>query len=298
MSCGWNGALATLYVEPGDSPHTFDTSSERWEFLSESLKASRTLINSNAISGTRSQRSDRTRTGPYTVAGAIDFECSPQWFDLWLPRILGAAEATDVFAVAETLPSFGVRIQRGGGVNTSTYLDCKVNRGTIKGQSGGVCMATVDIVGKTTTGGLAVPAVAVGSTAAFTPYVFTDCVFNIDSTPFPISSFELTVDNVIASIFNNSLSATCLRETDRIVSFRFNSPATDDFWDAVFADNNLELSLAMTNGSRSCTIDVVNLQPSIEDATVSGKTEVRWDISGIARATASVKEIIVTNDNT
>jgi hypothetical protein len=301
MSCGWNGALARLFVEPGASPHTFDTSSETYDFISESVKASRTLLNSNTISGTRSQRSDRTRTGPDTVAGAIDFELTPQWLDLWLPRILGAAESSDVFAVAETLPEFGLKINRGNSTaSTFNYLDCKVNRATIKGQSGGVCMASVEIVGKSQTTGGASPAVAIGATAAYTPYVFTDAALSLNDDLIgaaAISSFELTVDNLIESKFNNSLTATCLRETDRLVTFRCNLAASDTNMTDMYSDNAGAVVFNIVNGSRSALISLAQVQFGYEDPTVSGKSEVRWDIQGIARATSSVKEIIVTNDN-
>src|SRR5688572_9315496 len=106
MACA-QGSLSALYVEPGASTHTFDSSSERYEFLYETLQKRPRIVGGNGIRGTRAQSVERTRLGAYPVGGRIAMNVSPADLDLWLPRILGATESSDTFATAESLPSFG-----------------------------------------------------------------------------------------------------------------------------------------------------------------------------------------------
>src|SRR5688572_4980982 len=75
---------------------------EAYEFVSESLQKQAAILDTAGIRGTRSHVSERTRAGTYRVQGTINFHPTPAMLDLLLPRILGANEATDVFALAET----------------------------------------------------------------------------------------------------------------------------------------------------------------------------------------------------
>ena len=106
-SCA-QGAMSRLYVEPGAAPHTFDSSSESYEFLYETLQKHGRIVGGSAIRGTRSSASERTRAGAYQVGGRIAMNVDAASLDLWLPRILGGTESADSFPLAESLPAFGV----------------------------------------------------------------------------------------------------------------------------------------------------------------------------------------------
>ena len=65
--------------------------------------------------------------GIYTVGGPVVLACRPDDLDIWLPRILGTAEAADVFALGETVEYIEVpRDVIGLCVGKSTYARCGI----------------------------------------------------------------------------------------------------------------------------------------------------------------------------
>src|SRR5690242_859936 len=93
------GSQSRLCFEPGSSPHTFDSSSEPYDPLYETLRKRGRIVGGNTIRGTRSQSYERTRYGAYPVGGRVAFNISPHDLDNWLPRMLGANESSDTFAL-------------------------------------------------------------------------------------------------------------------------------------------------------------------------------------------------------
>src|SRR6185369_10952800 len=105
-----------------------------YEFLHESVRATRTILDTSGIRGTRSHAVERTRTGTYSVAGRIVLQPTPEELAHLLPRILGAAASGTNYAVAETLPDFYLSIDRGAKV--FTYAGCKIVKATFFGNEG------------------------------------------------------------------------------------------------------------------------------------------------------------------
>ena len=120
---------------------------EAYEFLTESLRKQLTIVDTAGLRGTRSHPAERTRDGTYAVGGGLQFHATPAMLDLLLPRILGANEATDVFALAETLPEFDVLIDRVA--KRFVYAGCQVNRATFRAAAGGPLELDLDVIGKT-----------------------------------------------------------------------------------------------------------------------------------------------------
>lgn len=317
MACA-QGALSRLYVEPGSSPYTFDTSSETYEFLSEDLRKKGTVINTNGIRGTRSQHSGRSRLGPYTIDGSILFNPDPAMLDNWLPRILGANEVTDVFAVAEGLPSFAVLIDRV--TQTFEYRDCYVNRAVFQGRSnqfGGEpspLVMNLDVVGKSRVTGTAVPQVYIPVSTTTpgqksnSPYIFEDGVLTMQAATRQIIDFTLLIDNNLLVRFTNSLTATMICPQSRTVAFRCTMPYSGSTPVSNMLDQSTfaAATLVFTNGTVSTTFSLAQLQVETVDPVVRGKQEIVLEITGIARMTSNpesssdpanfVREIIVTNE--
>src|SRR5262249_19995640 len=99
---------------------------EAIEFVAESLQKRLTILATAGIRGTRSHPAERPRDGTYSVGGALRFHATPALLDLLLPRILGAAESSDLFALAETLPEFDVLVDRVA--KRFVYGACKAQR--------------------------------------------------------------------------------------------------------------------------------------------------------------------------
>lgn len=303
MACA-QGALSRLYVEPGSSPYTFDTSSETYEFLSENLQKKGTVVNTNGIRGTRSAHSARSRLGPYTVEGSILFNPDPAMLDNWLPRILGATENSDVFAVAEGLPSFAVLMDRV--TQTFEYKDCYVNRAVLQGRSnqfGGEpspLAMSIDIVGKSRATGTSVPVVALSTAPNSAPYIFEDGVLTMQSATRQIIDFTLLIDNNLLVRFTNSLTATTICPQSRTVAFRCTVPYTSDTPVTNLLDQSTfaAATLAFTNGNMSTSIALAQLEIETVDPVVRGKQEIVLELAGMARMTGTTREIVVTSDST
>lgn len=290
------GAQTALYVEPGAASHTFDTSSERYAFLSESIRKLGTIVESEGIRGTRSRHEVMTREGTYEVGGEIVLEPSPLDLDLWLPRILGAAESTDTFALAETLPAFGVLVDREGG--TFEYTDCKVNKATFRAGANGLVQLALDIFGVTEVTGTSAPAVSLGTAAGNYPYIFHDGVLTLQSSARAMMDFELVIDNRLSRRFTNSQTATDLTAQDRLITLRTTNPFTATEMSALYnqAVGGAAGTLVFTNGNCSTTFTFGKLQVPAESPSIRGKQEVPLTLNMTARMTGSTRELVVTHD--
>lgn len=295
MADGAMGHQARLYVEPGASPHTFDSSSESYEFVREGLRKSAEILDTNGITGSRSHKKERTRAGLNRIGGTILLHPSPNDLELWLPRIMGSAS---VGVLAETLPSFGVL--KDLGTTRHEYKDCKVNRATFRGQAGGLVEMELDILGKSEATGTSAPSVSLGVAADDAPYVHTDLAVSLAAAAREVFDFEITIDNRLEARFVNNVNATALNATDRIITVRATTPWTadeDDLYDVATA--GIAATFTFTNGTLSTLFSFAALQIPAETPVVERREgEIRFTINGTARMSGSTRELVVTNDAT
>ena len=192
------------------------------EIVSESLRKDLTILDTAGIRGTRSHPKERTRDGTYTVSGSIVTHATPTMLDNWLPRILGAAEAADTFALAETLTEFDILIDRVA--RRFQYVFCKVSRATFRSTAGGLLELTLDIIAKTeTVSATAFPTITAPTDA---PYVHHDCVLTTQAATHIITEVEIVIDNMVEARFSNSQTATDITPRDRLVTVNFTTPYT------------------------------------------------------------------------
>lgn len=296
------GAQAKLCMEPAAAPHTFDTSSEPYAFVSESLILRRPILDRDTIRGTRSHHSIDTRLGLNAVGGTILMRPSPLDLNLLLPRILGANESADSFALAETLQTFGVMIDRVAKV--FSYSDCWVNKATFRGQAGGIIELELDILGASQSIGAAgsFPALTLGVTSADQPYIMSDGVFTLAGSARATKSFELVIDNRLAARFTNSLNATDITPQDRIISLRtvhpYTSSETDLLAQTLYGAAGSIVFTPVGGGASGMTTTFTFgvLQVDDEDPAVGGKTEIDLTLNMVARMTGSTRELVVTHD--
>jgi hypothetical protein len=300
MPCA-QGALSRFAVEPGASPHTFDASSEMYEFLREDISRTPTRVRSNGIRGTRSRASERTRNGPFQIGGSISFNPDPAMLDLWLPRILGAAAVGTTFAVAETMPSFGMLIDRV--TKTFEYRDCVVNQAVLRGRAngGGESPEPLELTIAPIFRGYAedtpFPAVSLSTSANTSPYIFEDGALVVDGVNYEFKAFALAISNAIYARRVNSLYPTSLCPTDRVVQFQAQLPF-DVATMVTNASATKAATLTFTNGSMSLQISLAGLEMENPNPSVRGKTEIDVVVTGQAASVSTTKEIVVTNDST
>jgi hypothetical protein len=268
---------------------------EPYEVVRESLRKSGRILDTAGIRGTRSHTSERTRAGTYDVGGSLVMHATPAMLDKWLPRILGAAESADTFALAETLPEFAVLIDRVA--RRFVYDGCKVNRATFRAAAGQLVTLELDILGKSeAVSATAFPSLTMPTDA---PYVMQDGVLTLQSAARKFTEFEVIVDNVLARRFSNSQTATDISPGDRIVTFRCQTPFTSDEVDLYNqALAGAAATLVFTNGGYSTTFSFATLQFADLSPTVAGKSEIFLELTGIARKSGSTSELVVTHDST
>jgi hypothetical protein len=293
------GAFANFAT---DATSSFDGSSEPFEFISESIKKQGQILDTSGLRGTRSHNVARTRIGPYTVGGSVVINPSPNDLDIWLPRILGAAESVDVFNVAETLPTFSVLVNRVASHGTNggmQYDDCIVSRATFRSSQGGFLELEIEIVGKTETVDVAFPSLTLGVTDADKPYVHTDAVLTLQSATRQMQSVEVIIDNVVESTFHNSISATDVDPTDRIITVRaevsWQDANAQALYEQALAGAAAILKYTGVSGTIATTIDFATLQFPDVSPNVSGKGRIPYNLEMISRISGANPDIKFTN---
>jgi hypothetical protein len=290
------GHQGLLCMEPAASPHTFNTSSEPYEFLNESVQKRAVILDTNGIRGTRSHSEERTKAGINECGGTIVLNPSPADLDLLLPRILGATEATDAFLVAETLPPFGLLVERVA--EQFQYTDCKINRATFRSRAGELLELELDIMALSEIVGTAFPAITPGIATNNDPFVFHEGVITLVSGARVCTEFEISIDNQLRRRFSNSVNATDLTAGDRVVTCKFVTPYTAselDLYAQVTAGSTG--TVVFTNGTITTTFTLGVIQFPDVTPTISGKDEIFLTLEGIARKTGSTADIAVTNDS-
>lgn len=274
-----------------------DANSLPLEFVSETLTAEHTLVESDGIRGTRSRTKERVRRGLINIRGGMVLHPSPAELDALLPVIVGGTETTDVFPLAETLPEFDIMIDKGAKV--FDFADLKVNRGIFRGSPGRPLEVDLDMFGKTVT---------IGNSGTFpaltfdtdTMYVFTDSVFTYNSTTYSIMDFELTVDNLVVPRFTNSTTATDIAATDRRVTLSLTTPWTSS--ETALYDTSSVAgaagSLVLTNGAQSLSFAFANMKLNpAQSPTVPGRGEIVQRLVFNIYQSSTTKELIVTHDS-
>lgn len=306
MADASQGAQAKMCAEPGSAAHTFDTDSEPIDFLREDVRKHGRNIYPDGIRGTRSMPSERVRDGAYLVKGTFTVNPSPEFLDLWLPRILGASEvATDTFGLAETLPEFGLLMDRV--YETFEYTDCRVSRMLLRGRSVAYGSSEpqpvemiIEVYGKTEVTGTSYPELTLGASATDFPYIFEDTCSEIKlgGTAYECIGAEILVDNHIHPRFVNCLTATSLTPADRTVSLSLVTPATSDE-SALYPYGSAGSAVVkFVNGSYSCTWTMPKLSVADTSPVVRGKQEIILTLDGRAGSNAGADELVVVNDKT
>ena len=291
------GYAARLAV--GANPVTFGGATLSFDFVSYTVQTDGEHIDTAGITGKRTKREDRKRSGIIRLAGSLVLEPSMHTLDFFLPYILGATEAaTDTFRVANTLPVFDALLDHGEGSDTAVkHVGLVVNRAVFSLRPGLVRL-TLDLIGKTETLTTYTSAAIVAG-VEYTPLIFHDAVLNIQGAPRAIDDAELVIDNQLEVKFRNSQTAQLIVPTDRIVSLQTSHPATEAVMDALYSDPAAaSASIVFTRGVTLCTINLYNLSAPLSGPIVNGKGETTLGVSSRARGDNTNEDIMVVNDPT
>lgn len=287
VSQGYAAKLAFDAVLP------FDTSSEPFEFISESLAMSQTHANSQGIRGTRSRLADRTRIVSEAISGNILMRPTIAEIDLLLPRIFGAATVANVTNLSDAMIEFQVMIDRVAKVYT--YAGCRISRAVIQGTSGGPIEFSLDIEGETESIGNAgtFPSLTIDTGNM---YVFSDLTLTLNAVATEVASFSLTIDNMLdTGRFMNSVTRTEIPAQDRQVTLAVQVPYTTTnvgLHDIAIA--GIDGSLVMNNGTSTYTWDFGNLKSPANSPVVGAKNEIMLGLAFDVYKSGSDNEVKVT----
>jgi hypothetical protein len=274
---------------------------KQFDFKRCTIGKQATLINHQGMRGSRSHVQNVVAAGPYTVGGLTLMDAKPDDLDLLLPAILGAAEASDVFALAETLPVRTITVDKVAKV--ATYAGMKVNRATFRAARETLELE-IDWQGKTETIADAgtFPSIA-ASLSNQQPYVYHQGVLTVDGAAIALKNVEVTIDNaLLLDGYNNSQSRSHLPEGDRIITLTCDAPYTSDetaFYDFALAGAAGTLVYTHPTNGLSLTFSFANLKVPTQVVAIASRTgEIPLRLPFQAFMSGSTRELIVTNDNT
>lgn len=281
-----------------DSVAPIDTSSIPIIFDSETLSAAYEILSEDGMTGTRSRTSERTREGAGEIKGQITLSFTPTSMAFFLQYALGAAPSGTTYALAETIPTFVLCIDKVAKV--ITYSGCKISKMTIKGSKGSpMIKATLDIVATGASVGNA------GSFPSLTvptdpPYVFWEGVLTLQGATRQHSDVEIIIDNMLEGNESNEQVASEFNPTDRVITVNgtspFNSTEIDVFNQGIAGAAG---SYALTNGGYSTTFTFGNLKAKRNHPGVAGKkSKISTKLEMQAFMTGSTRELVVTHDST
>lgn len=293
-TCMSIGSAAKLAIEDsgGTSPETFNASSERYDFLYETMTKKQRRVGNRTIKGDLADWDERSVEGASLCSGVVAFNASPLWFSKWIPRIIGATtngnngDGDPIYEPDTALPRFDMLIYREA--KTFHFYDCYVNRCVLRGQSAPgeeepeAITAVVQLIAKQRVTTTSWPATepSIDVTMNSLPDVMGLADLNIGGTDYPFDSFVLSIDHSLIVKWRNSLTISCIRPGMRKVRLQVNSPFLTASFDAlheVLTSRPAGLLKFNRPGPLDDSYSEFNfgkLDNVGDDPTVRGKTEV------------------------
>lgn len=303
------GAFAQMIISAdGDTaPHDYSTGAGYLlEFLNESLGIGGRIIATDAgITGTRTHRSERARTGTYFRGGWVHMFVSPADLAFLLPHMIGDNESpAGTFSPANDIPYFGVLIDND--YDTFEFKDCKVNQWILRGRApehneGGapeLMLLSLEIFASDHAKSTAWPG-SPPSLNVTNPWVFTDAAITLEGTARNVQDFVIVCHNHLKVLYTNALTAHSICPRDRTIRGRFSVP-----WNSTNADlygtavGGAAASIVFTNGGLSTTLSFGRLQIPVERPMIPGKRDVPLILDGDFRGVSTTNDIQVVNDAT
>lgn len=270
-----------------------------FEFLSESLGKTGSIIDTAGLRGTRSHVSERTRAGIYQVGGSITMTPTPEEWAYLLPWILGTNASGTTYALAETLQTRYVqkRIMSGGGTKSvATYAGCVIGRATIESSEGSPVQLTLDIVGTTETMGTTFPSITPAIISG--PFMHYEGVLTMQAGTHSFRRATIVIDNGLDVKFNNSQYASTITAADRNISVSVEVPyesGTVGLYDQALA--GAAGSLVYTYSNYSMTWTFATLQVPAETPRIQGRGDVPLQLNMVSRMLSTTRELVVTLDS-
>jgi hypothetical protein len=258
---------------------------------------------SDGIRGVRGRQSEEVVDGPYVAGGELVLEPRPDTLNKWLQYALGGTPAgtPSVIALAETLPTFVVDIDKGP--KHCRYAGCKVNTATFRSSQGQPLALAMDIQALTEDSTITFPSIS-SSLSLLQPYMHHNLgttgvtIGGVNYKPFAV---EVMIDNaLVQDRFQSTITRTELPEGDRAVQLSLDFPfTTDENALHEIAVAGISGSVQWTNGGYSLLFTFGRLQAPEIGPSIDARTgEVFRRLSFTSRRLTTTQELTATNDTT
>lgn len=283
---------------------TVATPTHRFDLFDETVVMAEQHLDASGLLGTRSHSVYRNRASIRRIAGPIILEPTPNELALILPWALGGTPAgspTVTYPVAEILSSRYVVCDRsnalwgGSAGQVFTYTSAVVDKLRITGRQAEALRFTLDVVGVDESIASAGSFPTLSIDTATTEFMFSDLVFSVNNVTYNVEEIDLTIDNQIdKERFWNSLTATALIATDRRVTLNYSLGHGDASAAYNLGPSGTQVVLTFTNGGAVLTITLPALAAPRDSPHSRGRGEILQPFRGVALATNSSKEIVVS----
>jgi hypothetical protein len=306
MACS-QGALAKIAMKEASGDVDFSSGATQFPFFRESLQKKNSVVHPDVIIGSRQEVSERARFGPNFIGGWVVLALTPGDAATIFPWILGADASGTTFALAETLQTFGVLVDKVTG--THEFYDGHINRAIIHGKQNGpggppnwITVALQMVFKGYNAPGVAdsFPSLTLGVTGQYAPLVFEDAVFTASAAQ-ELKEFTLDINNYIQPRYVNSLNPTALCPAHRTITLttvHAYDSTTDDMYAPAITGISGTKTLAITNGTVSITFTFGTLQAPTVTPVISGKREIDLRMEFSARSVSSTNSLVVSIDST
>jgi hypothetical protein len=269
---------------------------EGYEFVADRMRCYEEVTSLAGINGSRSEQQNRNKVTRLHIDGEIVSLPNAKELALLLPRGLGAAAAGNVFNVTNTLPEYFITSDRG--TNVHTWNNCKTGRMSFNARENGGLELTEFIVGKTETKGAAgtMPALTIDETTQ--NFILPELACTIGGTPFAVDGAQFVIDNQLRVRFANSLTATDITPTRRIVTFNTRVPWGDAAALYVNGASAIPIVLTFTSGGTSLNVSFPACKWPKSTPTVDDFGELWLPIDARCLASGTTPEVTFTLDST
>lgn len=295
-------------MKEGSGAITWSSGATGFPFFRESLKKRGTIFHPDLITGTREEISERARLDAIFYGGWVVLSLNPAHAATVFPWILGADASGTTFALAETLQTLGVLVDKV--TDTHEFYNGVINRAIIHGKQNagnGPSWITValQMVFRSYASGTSYPSLTLGTDGSFAPLIVGDADnsgtsrLTLGGATREFKEFTLDINNHVQPRWVNALEPTALCPSKRTISLTTVHPydsGTSNLYNQALA--GAAGSLVFVNGSVSITFTFGTLQVPAETPEVAGKREIDLVLRMNARRVSSTASLTCTIDST
>jgi hypothetical protein len=243
-ACGSQGALSHIAVVPAGG--TFNSSSERYDFVSENLQLVEAIVGNQGITGSLDLFADHIRNGPAFVQGSIMMNVSAKELENWLPRILRGTKVSNDHIPGNDSPAVDIMVKRDKVtfVYTGLQVDKMLLRASATSDEPSLVEMMLTFVGVEEEEGTWPDPEPTRVRDGVLYWLQADSTLDLNGAEYPFESFNLQFDNMLQPLIRNSLRPVCIRSEGRRVKFNPTLTLCEDsadnlYWDRLDGDGQL-----------------------------------------------------------